>query len=370
MATDFSAEVEAESLRTRLDKLVTLNESRLVELNRQRRRTAEAEAKLEEAEKALHLIRSIKEANPTVPKWRAEPTARRKKGSQRRGIPTLLISDTHFDEVVNPAEVEWYNAYDREIAEARLEHTFRTGIELARDYVTGVDFDGAVIMLGGDIVTGDIHQELARTNEATVFDSVVHWVPLLAAGIEMWAEEFGKVHVPAVVGNHDRSPANRRVPAKRTARDSFTWIIYQWLADRFAGDSRVTFDVAEGRDTAVQVYGTRYLLTHGDQFRGGNGIAGVYSPISRGNAKKQVRQSRIGRPYDWLVMGHFHQWLAGRGFIINGSLKGYDEYAYGENLEPEPPQQGFWITTPEHGISMSMPIFAEAKDEAWRRSAE
>lgn len=320
--------------------------------------TAEREA----AEKVLGFIHSVNDAKLSVPTWLTP----KKSTKAHHATPTLLLSDLHLDEVVNPAEVEWYNNYDRKIAELRLRRTFEQAISMSRDYVAGVTFDGFVLALGGDILTGDIHAELQKTNETTMFDSIVHWVPQLAAGIEMLADEFGKVHVPCVVGNHDRNPMNRRTPAKQRAKDSLSWVIYQWLADRFRNDQRVTFQIAEGADTLYSIYSTRYMLTHGDQFRGGGGIAGIWSPIMKGAARKTARQAAFGKPFDWMVMGHWHQLVWGRGFIINGALKGYDEYAYVSNFDPEPPQQAFWITTPEHGITVNMPIYCEHPKEGWR----
>ena len=135
----------------------------------------------------------------------------------------------------------------------------------------------------------------------------------------------------------------------------------------------MTFTVGDGPDADLDVYSTRFKVTHGDQFRGGGGIAGIMSPLSLGQHRKTRREIGLARlrgeelrGFDWLVMGHWHQYLVGRGMIINGSTKGYDEYAYTSNFEPEPPQQAFWITTPEHGVTFSAPILvADREVEGW-----
>ena len=38
--------------------------------------------------------------------------------------PWLMLSDLHLDEVVAPAEIGYANAYNRKIAERRLQATF------------------------------------------------------------------------------------------------------------------------------------------------------------------------------------------------------------------------------------------------------
>lgn len=347
----------------RIAQLEHLAQQRYNEIKRLRRAQGLVEQEKADLERTLNLIRSIRDAQPRVPRWRTAPRSRRSK--VHRATPTLFISDLHADEVVNPAEIEWYNAYNRELATARLRQTVRGAVDLVRNYVAGVSFDGIVVPLGGDILTGDIHDELARTNESTVAESIIYWAPQLVAAIEALHEEFGNVYVPCVVGNHDRWPTNRRPPAKRRAIDSLSWIIYGWIADRFRDHPQIQVQVAEGADVRYTVYGTRFLLTHGDQFKGGNGIAGIWSPLIRGVVKKHQRQAALGNPFDWLIMGHWHQLVWGQGFIVNGSIKGYDEYAYVNNFTPEPPQQALWITTPERGITMQTAVFA-GKDETWR----
>ena len=74
------------------------------------------------------------------------------------------------------------------------------------------------------------------------------------------------------------------------------------------------------------------------------------------------------RPFDVMAVGHWHQYIVApsKGLIVNGSLKGYDEFARQFKFEPEPAQQAFWLWTPEHGISFSAPILAvDRASEGW-----
>jgi hypothetical protein len=65
-------------------------------------------------------------------------------------------------------------------------------------------------------------------------------------------------------------------------------------------------------------------------------------------------------------MGHWHQYLSTPSLIINGSLKGYDEYAKISNFGFEPPQQALAIVTPERGITFQAPVFClDRKREKW-----
>jgi hypothetical protein len=283
------------------------------------------------------------------PKWLVVPP---KKGKKPPVIATAFLSDCHFDEVVDPAQINYVNQYNREIAEQRLKRFFEKTLLLCDRYLA-FDVQGIVLPLGGDMVSGNIHEELAQTNHGYILETCLHWTDQLDAGIQMLAEHFPTVHVPCVPGNHGRM--TRKPRAKGRVQDNFDWLIYKMLEKR--APKNVTFQVGVDADTRWKVYQHRYQLTHGDQFRGGSGWGGVASPILRGDQKKREREVAVNNPYDTLIMGHFHQFLDLGVAFINGSLKGYDEYASLENFRFEVPKQGFWLTDPGYGRIMTCPIF-------------
>lgn len=291
------------------------------------------------------------------------------RGESKHGVPTSILSDLHLDEVVEPVEVFGVNKYNRKIAELRLEKYFEKAVTFPREYVSGLKYDGFCLFLGGDILSGIIHAELRNTNAATLADSIAYWVDPLSAGIALLAEEYGKVTVDCVVGNHGRNPLDRRSPAKHRAEDNFDFLVYKLIERDFRGDDRVDFNVSLSADTLRTVYTTRYLLTHGDQFRGGSGIAGLMSPMLLGTHRKQKRQSTINVPFDILVCGHWHQYIPAPslGVIINHCLKGFDEYAFVSNFGYEDAKQALWITTPEHKAdAFHVPIIVQdRKREGW-----
>ena len=175
--------------------------------------------------------------------------------------------------------------------------------------------------------------------------------------IERLADEFGNVFVPAVVGNHGRN--THKIRNKNRVHTSFDWLVYQFLAKHFEQDERVKFHIGDGADVYYEVFNHRYLLTHGDQFRGGDGMIGALGPIIRGDHRKRTRNAQINFEYDTMLLGHWHQLIQLQRLIVNGSLKGYDEYAYINNFPFEPPGQALWLTHPEYGITFSAPILVD-----------
>ena len=296
----------------------------------------ELEEALDESELRSHVLTHLSEADYKPPTWL---TKKRKKST---GVVCTILSDTHFDEVVKPEEIQFRNEYNREIAVKRLEAYFQKIILLTNEYITGIEYEGIVLFLGGDIFSGDIHEELSETNEDTMLASIIFWTEQLSAGINLLSEHFNHVHIPCVVGNHGRR--SRKPRHKLRVKDNFDWFLSKTLEQRFAENTKVTFDVATGADLIVDVQDTKYLLTHGDQAKGGGGIGGIWPPLMR-----MVARKRQNTAVDYMVLGHFHQLIMApsSGFLLNGSLKGYDEYASIGNFAFEAPQQALWINVPD-----------------------
>lgn len=315
----------------------------------------------EENEKLFQMFGFIKEAKMDIPEWTRKAPSQ---GNKRQAIPTALFSDWHFDEVVNPAQINYVNEYNRPIAEKRLENFFHNTIELSTDYLQGLKYEGLVLPISGDIFSGIIHEELVETNAATIFESMLFWAEPMCAGIRLLRDAFGRVFVPSVVGNHGRY--HRKPRAKNRAQDNFDWFFAHLLRKLLADEKGISFMISEAADVTYNVFSTVYLSTHGDQFKGGSGIAGLLSPLMIGDARKRKREAAINRPYHFMHMGHWHQLGHVKGLIINGSGKGYDEYAMVSNFDYEPPQQAFWITDPIHGKTIDAPIHLIGKDEKYK----
>lgn len=299
--------------------------------------------------KIIGLKQSVESAE--TPEWVTKPAEK----ESAPGVPTLFLSDFHWGEVVHPSQINNVNKYNLAIAQRRLSETLESSVTLLRIISPKMDYPGIVIPLGGDMVSGNIHDELSTSNELntmpTVLDLFGHLVKLIA----MAADQFGRVFLPCVTGNHGRD--THKIWAKDRHHTSFDWLLYCFLAKHFEEDKRITFLIPDGPDAYYKIFGHRYLLTHGDQFRGGDGLIGALGPIIRGDHRKRSRNSQINMEYDTLLLGHWHQYMHLTRLIVNGSLKGMDEYAYSNNFPFEQPQQALWLTHPRHGITFRMPVY-------------
>lgn len=276
------------------------------------------------------------------------------------GIPTLFLSDLHWGEVVFPSQIGGVNEFNLSIAHKRMRYTVDTAIHLLKILDNGMNYPGIVVPLGGDMISGDIHEELAATNALPTMPTVFDLFEQLVGAFGLLADTFGQVFSPCVGGNHGRN--TKKIWSKNRNHTSFDWMLYQMLAHHFRADKRIKFYVPDGSDALYRIYNLRFLLTHGDQFRGGDSIIGPLGPLTRGNQKKLARNTAVDMTYDVMMCGHWHQYIHLRRLIVNGSMKGYDEYAYTNNFGFEEPQQALFVTHQRHGITYRMPVLCERSD--------
>jgi hypothetical protein len=290
-----------------------------------------------------------------LPTWALAPLAK----PSSPGVPLLFLSDFHWGEVVHPSQINGVNKFNLAIAQERLRYTVDTAIHLLTILDSKRDYPGIVVPLGGDMISGNIHDELTATNELNTMPTVLDLYGHLVAAITRLADVFGAVFLPCVSGNHGRD--TRKMWGKDRHHTSFDWLTYRFLAKHFENDRRVTFFIPDSSDALFRIFTTRFLLTHGDQFRGGDSIIGALGPLTRGNQKKQARNQAIGAEFDVMLCGHWHQYIHISRLIVNGALKGYDEYAYQNNFGFEEPQQALFVVHPRHGITFRMPVNCEQK---------
>lgn len=271
-------------------------------------------------------------------------------------MPMLNVADWHFDEIVDPAQVQYRNAYNREIAERRYRQLWENTIKVGFSYVQGFRYPGIVVTVLGDMFSGNIHDELRQTNADVLLSSLLHWVGPTVAGLRLLADHFGHVWANGwLAGNHGRM--THKPIAKNRVRDNVDWLFAQIVKRELeqAGEKRITFTIAESHKHLFQVFNTRFVATHGDEARGGSGIAGLLSPLL-------IAAARMKKIYDFDIwmLGHWHHQAAFRGIRASGTGKGYDEYALIQNFEYQEPMQDFFLINPFRRAEVAQwPIFVD-----------
>lgn len=319
-------------------------------IHRRDQKIAQLESELKRATEQLDAsagVETIVRALGSAPRPRA-PIKAREKGGRHEGAFVLLYSDLHPEETVEPGTVSGRNAFDTTIAWQRntdLAIGARWMIDLFRERQGhGYKIRQVILAILGDLITNTIHEELLESNALSPAQAVLLIERMAIAVIDHILEDplIEDLYVPTAHGNHDRMTVKKR--AKTMAVNSISWIVYHHLAARYAGNPRVRFDIAEGSTLYTEVYGHSVRWTHGDDFKYGSGIGGITIPLLRALPRwDSVRLAHL------TCMGHWHQAMTHRSFVVNGSLIGYTAYAQQIGASFEPAQQVCFLLDARRG---------------------
>lgn len=317
-----------------------------------RRKAKEMERSLGEAEHLAEQLAGLRNAAWQIPEWIAPADD----GEVGRSVVGCLLSDTHMGEVIEPDEINGVNAFNPDICRDRLKRYFDAACVIGKRWASDTKCEGALLVLGGDLVSGSIHEELAATNALTSPEQVVAVVEAIARGIISLRLTYGRLHVVSVPGNHSRT--THKSTAKLYSRLSYDTMAAAMLAERFRGDKNITFQYGPSKDQLVPVFGRTIFINHGDKMgtKGGMGFAGPMLPIVRGTKKVEAQQARFGRRPDLILHGHFHTTGNAGNVLSNGSVPGYGEYADDLRADPEPPQQWLFLLHSKWWLRERAPI--------------
>ena len=266
----------------------------------------------------------------------------------------MLASDWHVEEVVDPKTVNGRNRYNPDIARARSVRFFQNATRLIDHGRTGATISDGVLWLGGDLITGYIHEELVETNAMSPTEAIIFCQELIVAGIDhlLAHANLERLVVPCSYGNHGRTTDRRRISS--AARNSFEWLMYRSLARHYASEKRVEFLIADGAHLYLPIYGQTLRFTHGDDVRYQGGVGGLTIPL-----RKACDSWDHFRPAELTCIGHWHE-LRDHGFCVaNGSLIGFNAYALSIKARFEPPRQAFFLLDAERGKTLVAPIWVD-----------
>jgi hypothetical protein len=120
-----------------------------------------------------------------------------------------------------------------------------------------------------------------------------------------------------------------------------------------------------------EVQGTRVLFIHGEDVR--KWLTFPWYGAKRFYDSYFQMMSKLGQPFNVLVMGHFHEpmsWVLTNGEIIaNGSFVGYTRYTMKRlGGEGRVPSQWVFFVHPKIGVSARYLVRLDRDDPALRKS--
>ena len=264
-------------------------------------------------------------------------------------IPVLLVSDFHYGENVNPREVPDGNCYSTNVAEARWDRLIKNTILKTR--TKGKASKGIVVCFLGDDISGDIHDELKETNDKTPIEAVMDVAALKVKMLRAFEKEYGKVWVISVMGNHGRT--TKKPQSKGISEHNYDSLVTAVVEKHLERDKNISFYTPKSGEAYFELCGCNFLATHGDRIgsRGGQGFIGCSATIARGQHKTRQAYAQIGKPIDWMLIGHFHTPMLLEHTIANGTTVGYSQYARDLRLEPALPSQTLFYVDETYGVT-------------------
>jgi len=181
-------------------------------------------------------------------------------------------------------------------------------------------------------MTGYIHEEYLEENLLSPTEEALAILKHLKIAIPDFLDKSGLRHLLIATSNGNHGRTGQRIKIASYAKNSFEWLLYQWLAIHFEDEPRITFQIASGYNNVVDLYGFRINFHHGDAVGYGGGVGGLSIPVN-----KRIGRQAQSIPIRWEgtdkgahhlnVNGHFHQLMFPKFFIGNGSLIGWNDFA-------------------------------------------
>lgn len=263
-----------------------------------------------------------------------------------------LMSDAHYGEVVEPSEALGLS-YNADIAKARMEHYRDIIVRFKELRESSYDISKLTVAVLGDMLSGNIHDELRVYNEKNMTEQMTDMTHILNDFAGDFAGEFPEVEFIIIPGNH---PRLQKKPEFKKKWDN--WEVAMGEAFKLAVEvgplENVTVTVPHSMVYIHQIFGSRIAMLHGDGIKS-NSFAGIpfYGMRNRREGLQALLSSLDIERADMMVMGHFHQhmyWSAECDILINGAIKGGDDYSIGSFLSAPEPVQVLLEFHPEHGL--------------------
>lgn len=279
-------------------------------------------------------------------------------GGTRRGTLVLLCSDWHVGERVESEAVGGRNRYTPEVAAKRVDKLIEGARWLIESWRGpkgyGWSLDELVIWLGGDLMTGMIHDDLAETNALAPLEEMALARDLSVHLIEALARDKGikRIRVPTSRGNHGRDTPKRRVSSGY--KRSYEQAAYIDIAKRYEHNSKVEVLVSADTFQRLNVYRTRVRFHHGDCIGFGGGVGGLTIPL-----RKAIAEWNKTEWADVTCLGHWHQFLDLPDAVVNNCLIGWGAYAQEIKAPFAPASQVAFLVDEKWGKRMATEIIVQ-----------
>ena len=280
-----------------------------------------------------------------------------KEDAEGKHAAVALLSDIHAGEVVKAEAVGGLGRYDWQTFRERLGKWTQTVIDLSDMKRKEHPLETLTILMDGDMVSGEIHDDSARTNELDPISGCAASAQLLAHSLSQLSRHFAGLQVSCTVGNHGR--LDRKPRHKEGVERNWDWLTYQQVAQWTSLQENITFHIPKAKYAITNVLNTKILHMHGDGIP--SWLNFPFYGIDR--VTKRLRETLLpaDQHFDVVCMGHFHastKLPTPVGPIyVNGSFLGVTEFALDRMHSALPPSQWLLTVHEKYGVIKGEEIF-------------
>lgn len=270
--------------------------------------------------------------------------------SVKVGSPCTLVAhftDWHYGARQESDEIEGMGEFNVAHCSNRVLNLAHDILDWVQVHRHGYEVPKAAVIVTGDLISGDIHDELRITNELPSPAQAVGAARLLANVVGVLAANFPEVVVHFIVAdNHSR--LTKKPIAKEEGLNSHNYVVGEMAKAYLTNQKNVAFNVYPRFQQIIEVERQRYLIMHGHGVMGWMGFP--YYGIERRIAREAI--VRMNQPdfrkFHKVIMGHWHTPMEHPQYWIGGSVSGTDAYDR-KNGRVSKPTQTAWFVHPKHG---------------------
>ncbi|MDA4120295.1 MAG: hypothetical protein OK436_06880 [Thaumarchaeota archaeon] len=296
-------------------------------------------ALLKKEEKTKEYVAEVKQAvtalDPIEPVAILEP-----KESHTPMTAVFHLTDWHVGERIRAKETEGFGNFDWEVAQDRVLGQLVPGyLRWLNTQRSGYVINDACLLLTGDFISGDIHDELRRTNEFPIPVQTARAGHLLGSVVQALAPHCERLTV-VEIGADNHSRLVQKPQAKQKVDNSMGYLVYEIMNAHVEKHANVVVDRSEGMKHLFQIGNYKFLGEHGDSVKSWMGIP--FYGLEREKAREASRRMFNDKGFHYIIIGHYHVPLFSQ-LIMGGSLSGTSEYDHSCGRSSPPCQTAFIV---------------------------
>lgn len=214
-----------------------------------------------------------------------------------------------------------FGKYDEIVLKQRLEKYLSEIEKIQKQH----HCEKAIVMGGGDLISGNIHAEIKRNNNLNIIEQIITVSEYITNFLVKLSSLFEKVSFLSVSGNHSRIEKYKDSIKEERLDD-----IVEWYLKARLSNFNIQFDDYINADATIKifdVYNKSYILVHGEFDNNDNGL------ILQKFANKQITA---------IFSGHYHHnEIVTKNeikFIMSGSFIGTDNFTIQKRIFSRPEQ--------------------------------